>query len=54
MKQTTERLGEQTQGLVLRLRGQTVRLSGDPLRMAIVDVSPDSFSDPGRPAPGDL
>jgi dihydropteroate synthase len=33
---------------VLRLRGQALRLSGQPLLMGIVNASPDSFSDPGR------
>jgi dihydropteroate synthase len=54
MKQRTDPLGERPQGLVLSLRGQTVRLSGDPLLMGIVNVSPDSFSDPGRRAPRGL
>ena len=54
MTQRTEPLAEQPQGLALRLRGSTLRLSGDPLLMAIVNASPDSFSDPGPPAPGEL
>ena len=39
---------------MLSLRGRILRLSGDPLLMAIVNVSPDSFSDPGRAAPAAL
>jgi hypothetical protein len=54
MTQRTEPLAEQAQGLALRLRGSTLRLSGDPLLMAIVNASPDSFSDLGPPAPGEL
>jgi hypothetical protein len=54
MQQRRDPLAEQPQGLVLRLRGRILRLSGDPLLMAIVNASPDSFSDPGRPAPAAL
>jgi dihydropteroate synthase len=54
MTQRTEPLAEQLQGLALQLRKSTLRLSGDPLLMAIVNASPDSFSDPGPPAPGEL
>jgi dihydropteroate synthase len=44
----------QPQGLALRVRGRILRLSGDPLLMAIVNASPDSFSDPARRARGRL
>ena len=33
------------------MRGRTVRISGNPLLMGIVNASPDSFSDPGRHSP---
>ena len=40
--------------LPLRVRGRTLRISGDPLLMGIVNASPDSFSDPGRHSPEGL
>ena len=39
---------------MLRLRERTLPLSGEPLLMAIVNASPDSFSDPDRPGPEGL
>jgi hypothetical protein len=32
--------------VALPLRGRTVRISGDPLPMGLVNASPDCFSDP--------
>ena len=37
-------------GHPLRLRARTVRISGEPLPMGIVNASPDSFSDPAGAA----
>jgi dihydropteroate synthase len=50
----SDRLAGQRGTLALRLRERTVSLSGDPLLMAIVNASPDSFSDPSRPGPEGL
>jgi dihydropteroate synthase len=54
MKQRTDQLAAQPQGLALCLRERTLWPSGGPLLMGIVNASPDSFSDPGRRAHGDL
>jgi dihydropteroate synthase len=54
MRSRTDQSAPEPRGLALRLRGQTLQLSADPLLMGIVNTGPDSFSDPGRRAPARL